>query len=62
VAESLVYFVRFAGFDVIALELDPRQRSAVVRTVETIMDTDRGYFADDTDAFLRQLERYGNGS
>jgi hypothetical protein len=34
VAESLVHFVCFAGFDAIASELDPRQRSALVRTVE----------------------------
>lgn len=60
-AESLVYFVCSGSFDAITPELDPRQRSAVLKTVETIMDTDRGYFAEQTDAFLQQLERYGNG-
>ena len=58
-AESLVYFVCSEAFDAITPDLDPRQRAAVIGAVETIMNADRGYFAEQTDTFLRKLGIYG---
>ncbi len=56
-AESLVYFVCGCAFDRLIPSLGPAQHKAVVDTVEAILNSDDGFYAEQTEAFLRRAEQ-----
>jgi hypothetical protein len=61
-AESLVYFVVGPIFDDTVSSLSRPQHKAVLDTVETILDVDHGFFADQTEAFLRRVDQYADAA
>lgn len=56
-AEAVVYFACGPAFDEVIPTLSLAQQKAVLDTAEAVLNADRGFFADQTEAFLRRAAR-----